>query len=249
MLVERAVARRTALERGFETLHLATHRESRPDWFLAPQGRPPLGGGAQARSVSRYGAGWPTAPALVARSPGIRTNSAAQSPDAGTLPPVIGSAEIVTLGWGSDVRPVASVGRPQTPGPTAVIATMRSMTLSRPALRTVEIPADGPPRQAALPAATGERELLLAARPAPAAGDHVTAIQRASEFSVQAAASTPTVSAEGRAPVGAVVGARVGGTQADASSARIDLDELVDRAWQKLMHKVTIEQERRGYTR
>ena len=157
--------------------------------------------------------------------------------------------EIVALGWGSDVRPVASVGRPQTPGPTAVIATMRSMTLSRPALRTVEIPADGPPRQAALPAATGERELLLAARPAPAAGDHVTAIQRASEFSVQAAASTPTVSAEGRAPVGAVVGARVGGTQADASSARIDLDELVDRAWQKLMHKVTIEQERRGYTR
>jgi hypothetical protein len=248
MLVERAVARRTALERGFETLHLATHRESRPSWFLAPQGRPPLGG-APARSVSGYGAGWPTAPALVARSPGIRTNSAAQSPDAGILPPVIGSAEIVTLGWGSDVRPVASVGRPQTPGPTTVIATMRSMTLSRPALRTVEIPADGPPRQAALPAATGERELLLAARPAPAAGDHVTAIQRASEFSVQAAASTPTVSAEGRAPVGAVVGARVGGTQADASSARIDLDELVDRAWQKLMHKVTIEQERRGYTR
>ena len=249
MLVERAVARRTALERGFETLHLATHRESRPGWFLAHQGRQPLGGGAQARSVSRYGAGWPTAPALVARSPGIRTNSADQLPDAGTLPPAIGSMEIVALGWGSDVRPVASVGRPQTPGPTAVIATMRSLTLSRPALRTVEIPADGPPRQAALPGATGERELLLAARPAPAAGDHVTAIQRASEFSVQAAASTPTVSAEGRAPVGAVVGARVGGTQADASSARIDLDELVDRAWQKLMHKVTIEQERRGYTR
>src|SRR5215831_1627255 len=248
VLVERAVARRTALERGFETLHLASHRESQPSWFLAHQGRPPLGG-APARSVSRYGARWPTAPALVARSPGIRTNSADQLPDAGTLPPAIGSMEIVALGWGSDVRPVASVGRPQTPGPTAVIATMRSMTLSRPALRTVEIPADGPPRQAALPGATGERELLLAARPGPAAGDHVTAIQRASEFSVQAAASTPTVSAEGRAPVGAVVGARVGGTQADASSARIDLDELVDRAWQKLMHKVTIEQERRGYTR
>src|SRR5262249_47391748 len=72
ILVERAVARRTALERGFETLHLATHRESRPSWFLAQQGRQPLGGGAQARSVSRYGAGSPTAPALVAGSPGIR---------------------------------------------------------------------------------------------------------------------------------------------------------------------------------
>jgi hypothetical protein len=177
-------------------------------------------------------------------------NSADQSPDAGTLPPAIGSAEIVTLGWGSGVAPVASVGRPQTADPTTVLAVMRSMTLSRPVrLRTAEVPADGPPRQAALPAATGERELLLATRPAPAAGDHVTAIQRASEFSVQAAASTPTVSAEGRAPVGAVVGARVGGTQAAASNAPIDLDELVDRAWQKLMHKVTIEQERRGYTR
>src|SRR5215472_7388583 len=39
VLVERAVARRTALERGFETLHLATHRESQPSWFLAHQGR------------------------------------------------------------------------------------------------------------------------------------------------------------------------------------------------------------------
>jgi hypothetical protein len=187
---------------------------------------------------------------LVARPPGIRTDSADQSPDAGTLPPAIGSAEIVTVGWGSGAAPVASVGRPQTPGPTTVLAVMRSMTLSRPGrLRTVEVPADELSRQAAVPAVTGEHELLLAARPASTSGDRVTGIQRASEFSGQAAAPTPAVSAEGRAPVGAVVGARVGGTKADASDARIDLDELVDRAWQKLMHKVTIEQERRGYTR
>ena len=200
---------------------------------------------------------------------GLRADSADRSPDAGTLPSAVYPIEIVARAVGSDVTPVASdsrpwsavlvsgglapvvsPGRPQTAGLTSVFAVMRAMTLSRPARRHMaEVPADEPPDRATAPAATGGRELVLAARPAPAAGDRVTAMQRTSEFSVQAAASTPTVSTEGGVPVGAVVDARAGGTQAGASNARIDLDELVDRAWQKLMRKVTIERERRGYTR
>jgi hypothetical protein len=157
--------------------------------------------------------------------------------------------EIVAAGWNAAATPVASDGRPRPAGLTMVLPAMRSMTISRPApMRAADLPADAS-HHAAGPAGTAGPELRLAAHPAPAAGDRVTAIQRASEFSVQAAASTPTVSAEGRVPVGAVVDARVGRTQAGASNGRIDLDELVERTWQKLMRKVAIEQERRGYTR
>ena len=34
-----------------------------------------------------------------------------------------------------------------------------------------------------------------------------------------------------------------------AAQPQIDLDEIVEKAWEKLMRKLTIEQERRGYSR
>ena len=39
------------------------------------------------------------------------------------------------------------------------------------------------------------------------------------------------------------------GRPRQAAKTQIDLDELVEKAWQKLMRRVTVEQERRGYTR
>jgi hypothetical protein len=48
----------------------------------------------------------------------------------------------------------------------------------------------------------------------------------------------------GRAEEAEVHQADIGGSQ-----SRIDLDELVEKAWQKLMHRLRIEQERRGYSR
>jgi hypothetical protein len=46
-------------------------------------------------------------------------------------------------------------------------------------------------------------------------------------------------------------GAERGGAEAPAAAAKrnVDLDELVEKAWQKLMRKLTIEHERRGYAR
>jgi hypothetical protein len=38
-------------------------------------------------------------------------------------------------------------------------------------------------------------------------------------------------------------------TPTSASQAQVDTDELVEKVWQQLMYKLTIEQERRGYTR
>jgi hypothetical protein len=43
--------------------------------------------------------------------------------------------------------------------------------------------------------------------------------------------------------------AEVQQTEIGGSQSPIDLDELVEKAWQKLLHKLTIEQERRGYSR
>ena len=233
-----------------------------------------FGGIAQAPSASRFGAGWLRAAALVARSAGIRAQTADPSPDAGTRPSAIHPMEIAALGWGGGVTPVVSDSRPssaslapaslvsaslvpaesasrqQTAGPTTVFAVMRSLTPSRPPrMHMAEVPADELTHRAMVPAVAGGLELLLAARPGPGAGDGVMALQRTSERSAQAAAATPTGSAEDRVPVGAVVAARMGDAQAGAANAPIDLDELVDRAWQKLMDRVTIEQERRGYTR
>jgi hypothetical protein len=57
--------------------------------------------------------------------------------------------------------------------------------------------------------------------------------------------------ASGGAPAALVGGGepKAIGTEKGASAAPIDLDELVEKAWQKLMRKLTIEQERRGYSR
>ena len=56
---------------------------------------------------------------------------------------------------------------------------------------------------------------------------------------------------------GAAAAARTGNSEAsrapqanaDPVAAQMDIDELVEKAWQKIMRKLTIEQERRGYTR
>ena len=92
----------------------------------------------------------------------------------------------------------------------------------------------------------GGSELVLVARTADADG-RVMVLQRIGEGVVP---SAPAMSAVGGGrPLRAEVDVR--GAQAPAPGAKpqIDLDELVEKAWQKLMRKVTIEQERRGYTR
>jgi predicted lipoprotein len=38
------------------------------------------------------------------------------------------------------------------------------------------------------------------------------------------------------------------GAETAAAGTRMDPDEMVEKIWQKIMRKLTIEQERRGYT-
>lgn len=58
--------------------------------------------------------------------------------------------------------------------------------------------------------------------------------------------SVPAVT--GAVPIG-VEGESLAVEKSTAAAAQIDLDELVEKAWQKLMFKLTVEQERRGYSR
>jgi hypothetical protein len=51
------------------------------------------------------------------------------------------------------------------------------------------------------------------------------------------------------APIGGGEESEALETETGAPRAQIDLDELVEKAWQKLMHKLTIELERRGCTK
>ena len=53
----------------------------------------------------------------------------------------------------------------------------------------------------------------------------------------------------GTALTGSAENAEVLSTETGASRSQIDLDEVVEKAWQKFMRKLTIEQERRGYVR
>jgi hypothetical protein len=66
---------------------------------------------------------------------------------------------------------------------------------------------------------------------------------------IQTSPQSPASATLSMAPIGSAEKAEVLNTETGASRPQIDLDELVEKAWQKLMRKLTIEQERRGYTR
>jgi len=69
---------------------------------------------------------------------------------------------------------------------------------------------------------------------------------------VQAASQSPVGAmngAAGAAFIGGRAEPRAPQANADPAAAQMDIDELVEKAWRKLMRRLTIEQERRGYSR
>jgi len=66
---------------------------------------------------------------------------------------------------------------------------------------------------------------------------------------IQASPQVPGSAMPGPRPISGEHETEVLQTETGASPSQVDLDELVEMAFQKLMRKLTIEQERRGYTR
>src|SRR5215831_1065746 len=242
-LVERAVTRPAVPARGIRAIPLVAHAESRPGGLLLH--RSPLLFANLARprdALGRHGGG-PATPALPTESADARSESAGRPSDIGTLANTR-MIDRVAQGWRSAEGPVGAVRSPWSLDLATALTPMRSVTISRFALGPIMAP-EGEQHDAPGPSPTGGHELLFAVRPAE--GVQVTTVQRTSEFPVQAApAPIPAVA---HVPAGPGQDVRAGEAPAGAANRPVDLDELVDRAWQKLMRKVSIEQERRGYAR
>ena len=71
---------------------------------------------------------------------------------------------------------------------------------------------------------------------------------RSSGAVVQTGPQAPTPASTAVVPISGREEAKVLETRTGASQTQADLDELIEQVWQKLMHKLTIEQERRGCT-
>jgi hypothetical protein len=92
-------------------------------------------------------------------------------------------------------------------------------------------------------------DMPLAAPPATQGRDSVIWQPRVDGALVQASPQPRASTALGTTMTGRAEEAEVHQADIGGSQSRIDLDELVEKAWQKLMHRLRIEQERRGYSR
>jgi len=241
-LVERAVTRPAVPARGIGVIPLVAHAESRPGGLLLH--RSPLLFANLARpgdALWRHDGG-PAMPALPTESADARSESVGRPSEVGTLANTR-MIDRVAQGRRSAEGPGGAVRSPWSIDLATVLTPMRSVTISRLALGPTM--ASEKQHDAPGPAPTGGHELLFAVRPAE--GVQVTTVQRMSEFLVQAAPAP--IAAVAHVPAGPGQDVRAGEAPAGAANRPVDLDELVDRAWQKLMRKVSIEQERRGYAR
>jgi len=82
-------------------------------------------------------------------------------------------------------------------------------------------------------------------RPTTAGEGGSMAAHRNNGASIQTVPQGSVPAVTGAAPIGAE-GESLAGEKSTVAAAQIDLDEVVEKAWQKLMRKLTIEQERRG---
>ena len=246
MLVARVIARPPVVARDSTHLDAGSTRHPSPDESVAVSAAQP----AAAAVVGPFASD--SAPAASRDVFDGRVRAAG-------LPPMLLAMRSVTLRSTAllSTAPL-STALPSTPLPSVAphsIAlhpgavqsmALRSTAMVRPELmrapqsRAVERPHD------AGRGAAERSELVLVARTADADG-RVMAIQRVTPGIVPGAAPVSSIPDGGRAP--AVADPRRAETPAAGAKPQIDLDELVDKAWQKLMRKVAIEQERRGYTR
>ena len=210
----------------------------------------PLGGGIARtqRSLQRVIARSAT-PLLIARSGGvIRTAGSGQRPGITTPSQAIQSTKPLPVELIRDVSAgESSEFHLPSAGLTSVLSPMRAMTATPVLTRRFDVPArqqqhaPAPEMRGtthgmpfvALPVMRDERGLLH--------GSNGAFFQTTPQ---EAASATNHA-----LPIGDGAEPRVVEPPTAGAQPQIDLDEIVEKAWEKLMRKLTIEQERRGYSR
>src|SRR5215467_14248686 len=233
---------------GFGTVSDSGAIGHQEGWLPIAEAGSPLMGFAGAQSAIQRVFGRFAAPLLTDRTALTSTALGNELPRRTEAPEINQSTKIVRAGW-SRSRNAGEPAEitPRSPELVTSIAPLWSTTITAPAVlhRSVASPNQEPYTLA--PANGGAfHDLPLVAQSMIAKEINLTAAHHTNETSIQTAPEGQPVSPLTRtAPIGGLEAAGIEANP-DASKQQIDLDELVDKAWQKLMRKLTIEQERRG---
>lgn len=212
----------------------------------------PLGGGIARtqRSLQRV-IGRSAAPLLIARSGVFRTAGSDQLPGITIPSPAIQSTEVISTTRIPAVTAVRSSEiHLQTAGLPPVLLPMRARAITDPPLmRQSDVPVRREQHAPAPATRSISRDLTLAAPSVRRDERSLAVLHRSNGTSLQTAFQEAASAVSRALPIGA--GAEIPTVEAPAAAAKpqIDLDEIVEKAWQKLMRKLTVERERRGYTR
>jgi len=233
---------------GFGTVSDSGAIGHQEGWLPIAEAGSPLMGFAGAQSSIQRVFGRFAAPLLTARTALTSMALGNQLPRRTEAPEISQSTKIVRAGW-SRSRNAGEPAEitPRSPELVTSIAPLWSTTITAPAVlhRSAASPNQEP--YTLEPANGGAfHDLPLVAQSMIAKEINLTAAHHTNETSIQTAPEGQPVSPLTRtAPIGGLEAAGIEANP-DASKQQIDLDELVEKAWQKLMRKLTIEQERRG---
>jgi hypothetical protein len=242
---------RSAAEAGFGTIRHSGPEGSLQGWLPLHQSGLSSGNVYRAGSLIQRAAGPLAQPLSVVSLANIRTAMGDQLPGVTTPSQAIQSTETFSS---TRIPAVTSVRSSeihlQTAGLTPVLAPVRRVKITRfPLMRRSDVP----PRQelhAPVPEMRGTAyEMPVAALAVMRDERSLTALHRSNGTSLQTAPQETSSAANRVVPI--EVSAETGRVESPATAAKpqIDLDELVEKAWHKLMRKLTIEHERRGYAR
>ena len=239
---EASIFRAAAVGAGFESIRHSGAGVSLQGWLPLHQGGLSSGIVARARSPIQLSSGRPAGIRAALGDPlldGATSSRAVRSTE--TAPDVL--LRTATAGEAFDFHSAPA-------GLAPVLLPMRFGALTAPPLmRRSDVPVRHELHAPAPATQSVSLDLPLAA-PTIRRDERSSAVLHRSNGTSLQAASREAASAASRAlPIGA--GAEIPVVEAPAAAAKpqIDLDELVEKAWQKLMRKLTIEQERRGYSR
>ncbi|HEY7560391.1 MAG TPA: hypothetical protein VIH18_36925 [Candidatus Binatia bacterium] len=220
-------------------------------WSTLHQGFMSSAGIPWNRSLIQRAARAPAAPLFIARTADSRAAVGDQPLGVTTPEQPMRSADVFSSGWipGSAVSAVSEF-HSQTAGAVAALLLARHLAMAAPTiLRRSDFRISQDWRATA--PATGETSYAMPLAALTIGGEERgrTVGQRVNGTAIQTAPQLPVATVPNAVAISEGGTTRSPNSQTDAAKPQVDLDTLVEKTWQKLLRKLTIERERRGYTR